>query len=82
MKVPVTERALVQRINRKLKPAGQQLRRARRVNVGGAYEEDCNLGRYFVIDLYSGILSRDVDLESWARDAGALAPYEELAAAD
>ena len=69
-KVQITERALVQRLNRKLAKENELLR-------AGRGERD--LGRYFVVDTRRNLIVRkDVDLESLARDIGAIAPWEEL----
>jgi hypothetical protein len=83
-KVPVTERALIQRINRKLAADNQLLRTARyiRDDRGGWYPNP-DLGRYYVIDLNGNLLIyRDVDLEQLARELAAIAPWEQLAAAE
>ena len=81
--VPVSERALIQRINRKLnadRPTPRQsgtidvLKRAR-----GARAE-LDLGRHYVIDLRSNcVLHKDVDLEEFGRELGVLRPYEAVA---
>ena len=78
-KVPVTERALFQRINRKLKQDNQALRTARGFWNGPDWYEDTNLGRYYVIDIYRNVVvDHHVDLEGTAREWGALAEWEEL----
>ena len=71
--VPVTERALVQRINRALRRKGQMLRQSR----GERARTD--LGDYYVIDLERNVLllSR-VNLEELARELGALQPWERV----
>lgn len=78
-KVPVTERALLQRINRRLEDAGragQQLRKNRNPGVARG-----SLGPYFVVDLdMNAIVDPHVsDLEALGRKVKALAPYEALA---
>ena len=50
-KVRISERALMQRLNRKLKSEGQILRTARWISDGPLMHEDSNLGRYYAIDL-------------------------------
>ncbi len=76
VKVPVSERALVQRINRKLKDDSAVVKKARRTP---SMEQD-GFGRYFRLD-YSGnrIVDKDVDLEVLGRDVDVLRPYEGLA---
>src|SRR5262245_48001021 len=73
-KVPVSMRALLQRINRKLKHegrAGQMLRTAR------TWTND--LGNYYAIDFDSNlIIAQHVDPETWGREMGVLRPWEEL----
>jgi hypothetical protein len=72
-KVPVTERALYQRINRKLKHENQSLRTAR--------SEDTNLGRYFIVDTYRNqLVDSHVNIEKLGRKLEALAAWEELEA--
>lgn len=75
-KVPVTHRALIQRINRKLAKEGQQLRKTRGMR---AY---LDLGEYFVLDLsgnYPVKKLNEPDLVPYARKLGALRPFETLA---
>ena len=75
IQLPVSARALKQRINRKLKPH-QQLKEARE---GSLIYKDC--GRYFVIDhRIAAVLSRftDLDLEKFGRELGVLSPAERL----
>jgi hypothetical protein len=70
--LPITERALVQRINRKLKGQGEALRttRGRRGDLGDFYVVDLN--RNFVVD-------KHVDLEECGRELGVLKPHERMA---
>jgi hypothetical protein len=73
-KVPVSERALVQRINRKLADKQWQMK---------VLAEDSrwsrDLGRYFVLDkATNSITARRCDIEAWANDLGVMKPYEEL----
>jgi hypothetical protein len=72
-KVPVSTRALVQRINRVLKSKQQQLKVAR-----GRWAEETQLGRYFVVDLNRNvILDRpNLELEAFARELKVLAEFE------
>ena len=72
-KVPVTTRAVVQRINRKLKDKGQQLRATRGASARS------HLGDYYVIDHERNfVIDQHAILKTWARDLGVLQPWEEL----
>jgi hypothetical protein len=69
--VPVTMRALIQRINRKIAADGEVLKTAR----GDRARLD--LGAYYVIDVNRNfIASKHVDPEAWGRELGVLRPYE------
>jgi hypothetical protein len=73
-KVPVSERALFQRIQRKLNKRGQKIFRGRpgiQLN---------NLGTYYTIDLSENTLGdcHISDLEKYAREYGAIAKHEYL----
>lgn len=71
-KVSVSERALTQRINRKLKQDGEVLRRATAANAA-------SIGDYFIVDLTrNSIASQRVNPERLARELGVLKPWEEL----
>lgn len=71
--VPVTHRALVQRINRALKKDNKNLKAARSEKVSQ------ELGGYFVVDLHrNAVVSKDVDLEEFGRELGALQKFERL----
>lgn len=72
-KVPVSERALVQRINRKLKASGQQLKAAR------GERAEAEVGEYYVIDTHRNILIlKHVNLAALGVELGALADWERL----
>jgi hypothetical protein len=74
LKVPITERALTQRINRLLRPEGRTLKTTR--GNGRAHAE---LGAYYVLDLTRhAVVRTDVDLSAYAIELGALQPYEVL----
>jgi hypothetical protein len=78
--VPVTMRALTQRINRKLKQDDQVLKAARtdqtRMDVGQFYIVDYS-------DSKSGYVARhDVDLEELGRELGVLEQWESLSGED
>jgi hypothetical protein len=72
--VPVSERALVQRIGRALAKDGEQLRKVRaegaRLELGDYYT--LNVSRNFVVQ-------KDVDIEELGRQLQVLRPYESLA---
>jgi hypothetical protein len=71
--IPVAERALIQRINRKLKPEGEQLRTARSQKV------EQILGRYHVVDVYRHcVVLQDVDIEAMGRELEVLKPFEKV----
>ncbi len=73
MKLPITERALVARMNRKLEMMNKMLRK---------HKPDSRLsetGRFYIVDLKQGQIERQgSDLESWAREIGCLKDYEQL----
>lgn len=73
-RVPVSRRALVQRINRKLRPQGETLKATR---PGTRAEQD--MGGFYVIDDSTRSLAvSNIDLEAFGREIDALAPHEEL----
>ena len=73
IRIPVSERALIQRINRKLKTDGEQLKKCRSDRWRG------ELGDYFILDVTrNAILHKDVDLEEWGRELGVLGLAERL----
>jgi len=73
-RVPITEKALYQRINRKLKADDEVLKRAR-----GRLAT--TLGDYYTVDLQRNcIMLKDIDLEDYGRELGVLQPYETLEA--
>jgi hypothetical protein len=68
---PVTEKAIVARINRRLKPDFTMLRKSR-----GARTE-ASLGEFYVIDRSRNcILDTHVDPESYARELGVMRGWE------
>jgi hypothetical protein len=74
--VPVTERALVQRINRLLANHGQQLQKAR------GNTARLELGDYYTINVHQNfVVQKDVGLEELGRRLNALRPYESLVTA-
>jgi len=72
-KAIVSERALFQRLNRKLSRTNQQLRTSRTPRM----EADC--GRFYIVDtVRNAIAFKNIDLEAQGRDLGVLAPWEKL----
>ena len=71
-KVAVTERALVQRINRKLAKDQEVVKKAR-----GAATRD--LGDYYRLDAFrNAVMESNVDLEALGRKLGVLRVFEAL----
>jgi len=72
-KVPVTMRALIQRINRKLAAQGEKLKTYR----GGRSE--VQLGRYYIIDVRRNFLvAGNQDPEGLGRELGVLKEWEKV----
>jgi hypothetical protein len=72
-KVTITERAIVQRINRRL--ARQDWPQALKVSRGWCMQQ--NVGRFYVLDIYHNcVVDTRVDPEAYARDLGVLANWE------
>lgn len=72
--VPVTRRALFQRINRALAERDEVLKKLR----GDRWWPD--LGDYYVVNIrVNGVVAKHVDLADFGRELGVLAPYEKLA---
>lgn len=72
-KLKISHRALIQRINRKLKPGGTRLRVARNEWV------ELDVGRYFIVDAnQSAITLHHVDLEELGRTLGVMCSWETL----
>lgn len=68
----VSENAAIQRINRRLDDE--------RVRKCGFNSRDYpNLGRFYAVNDRNNITAKDIDLEEWARDLGALHPRESIA---
>ena len=69
--VPITERALLQRINRKLVHDDQIMKRARHLNS--------DLGWIYVVDRQqNAVVAAHCDIEAWGRAMDCLAAYESL----
>ncbi|MDQ5871812.1 MAG: hypothetical protein M3547_06345 [Acidobacteriota bacterium] len=73
-KVPVSRRALVQRINRVL------AKQKRRLLAGRTERVVRDLGRHYVVDAGGsrGCVRDHVDLEDFGRELGVIADYEAL----
>src|SRR4051812_34734499 len=72
--VPVSRRALTQRIDRVLAPAGRKLVKSR------GERARIDVGEYYVLDTNANtIVWKQFDLEAYARSLGALHPWERLA---
>lgn len=72
-KVPVSKRALFQRIARKLEKYGEALKSTR----GDRWRAD--LGDHYIIDMSRNVIvAAHIDLEEYGREIGALRDYEEL----
>lgn len=71
-RVPITEKALYQRINRKLRADGEVLKRAR-----GRVET--TLGEFYVLDIQRNFVAQHhVDLAELGRELGVMAEWESL----
>jgi len=72
-KCPVTRRAVIQRINRRLAPDWRALRTSR------GWGATSNLGTHYLLDTYRNeVVDTHVDVEGYARELGALEPWESL----
>lgn len=74
MKAPITERALVARIDRHLAKEGERLRRGRQGTRVGA-----ELGSFYIVSQNTNtITANNCDLVTLARELDLLADWEEL----
>ncbi|MBL9083047.1 MAG: hypothetical protein JNK76_14630 [Planctomycetales bacterium] len=72
--IPITKRALLQRINRALNKEDRQLKKA----VGARLQQ--NVGEYYVVDLrLNAVAMLDVDPVELARKLDVLQPWERVA---
>ena len=72
-KVPISERAAIQRLNRVLAKDGEMLKKSRPSKF---FNE---LGEFYLLDIERNfIVEKDVDLEALAREHKALAAWEVL----
>jgi hypothetical protein len=73
-KIPLTKRALIQRINRKLKGQDERLQACRR---NSRWWRD--LGDYYIVDLdRNSIAATHIDFQKYASEIGVLQPFEEV----
>ena len=78
-KVPVSTRAVVARINRKLAEVDEVLRRSRPHYVEGRPFYDQNVGEFYRVDTRRNFLVQGhVDLEALGRELEVLKGYEAL----
>jgi hypothetical protein len=71
--IPISKRALIQRINRKLRPDGEMLKTARSARVASS------VGCYFTIDFNRNwVTGQRVDPEALGRELGVLHDYERV----
>jgi hypothetical protein len=74
-RVCVTERAIIQRINRKLEPEDRKVKTARSARMERDY------GRYYMIDIRrNAIADWHVDLDKLGRELNVLGAWEKVAA--
>jgi hypothetical protein len=79
MGVPVTKRALIQRINRKLEVTKGRDSIAARVKATRGGRAQTDLGDYYLLDAERGaVLDHHLDLEAYGRELGVLAAWERL----
>jgi hypothetical protein len=73
-KVPISERALFQRIQRRLKKDGQKVFRSR------AGMQKMNLGTYHTVEIWTNTVKRShiENLEDFGRECSVVADYEYL----
>jgi hypothetical protein len=72
-KIEVSERALLLRINRKLKPVHQV------VKVARTPAAEAKVGRFFVIDKHGErIVRTHIDLKEFGRELGVFSGWEDL----
>jgi len=72
MKLGITQRALMARLRRALRPEGRDVREST-----PAQRKKYGLGKFFAVD-GRGVADKNVDLEKFARSVGVLEPWEEL----
>jgi hypothetical protein len=71
-KIPLSERAVVQRINRKLAKENEALRTSRQNSRAQSI-----VGNYYIVDLNrNAVTASQIDLEALARELGVIMDYE------
>ena len=75
--VPITERALVQRLRRALAKEGDRLF-ANRGKHGVGRTDPANIGAYYIVDGRNVMTDHDVDLVALGRELGVLRHWEQL----
>jgi hypothetical protein len=71
--IPVSERALLQRINRKLAKSGEMVRKSRTERLR------LDVGDYFLVDTNkNAVVGHSVNLEEKGRELGVLSQWERL----
>jgi hypothetical protein len=79
-KLPVSVRALMQRINRKLAEKNEVLKKTRPDRGEGVSQLRLDCGDYYIIDVDRNcLIQRDVDIEAIGRQLEVLMPWEQLA---
>jgi hypothetical protein len=72
-RLPISERALFQRIDRKLRLSGKKLGTSRTTQM------ETSVGRHYIIDMQRNSISRkSVDLIELGRELGVIQPWEKL----
>jgi hypothetical protein len=70
--IPLTQRALYQRLSRALARDGKRLKKTR------AAPARSRLGDFFIVNDSGGIVAHHVDLRALARELGVLQSYEQI----
>ncbi len=79
-KVPISHRALMQRINRALTKEDERLCKARPSRGEGLTREQLECGDYYVINTRGNMVTtKHVDIEALGRELEVLAEWESLA---
>jgi hypothetical protein len=75
-KIQITERALMQRIQRKLNSRDEVLRKT----SSRSWRMQSNVGDFYIVDArHNYVVASCLDLEELGRELKAIRPYEELA---
>lgn len=77
-KAPISTRAVISRINRKLRP---DMRRLRACRPNSRWWSD--LGDHYIVDLdLNAVVDSHIDPEAYGRDLGVVRPFEQVVADD